>query len=62
MAVLGDIDHHGLSPAEQEVAHAGPQCHSDTEIGVVGHEHEHQNVADSHLNDVQKRLQKVGGA
>lgn len=62
MAVLGDVDHHGLSPAEQEVAHAGPQRHSDAEIGVVGHEHEHQNVADGHLNDVQKRLQKVGGA
>ena len=60
MAMLSDIDDHGLSPAEQEVAHASSQRHGDAEVGVVGHEHQHQNVADGHLYDVQKRLQKMG--
>lgn len=62
MAVLGDVDDHGFPPAEQEVAHAGAGCHGDAEVGVVGHEDEHQEVADDHLDDVQQRLQEVGGA
>lgn len=61
MAVLGDIHHYSFSPAEQEVAHPCSQRHGDAQIGIVGHEHKHQNVADDHLNDVQKRLQKMGG-
>lgn len=62
MAVLGDVDHHRLPPAKQEVAHAGASCHSDAEVTIIGHEDEHQEVADNHLNNVQQGLQEVGGA
>lgn len=62
MAVLRDVDNHRLPPAEQEVAHAGACCHGDAEVSIVGHEDEHQEVADDHLNDVQQGLQEVGGA
>lgn len=62
MAVLRDVDDHRFSPAEQEVAHASTGCYGDAEISVVGHEDEHQEVADNHLNDVQKGLQEVAGA
>lgn len=62
MAVLSDVNHHCLSPAKQEVAHASSGCHSDAEVGIVGHEDEHQEVADDHLNDVQQGLQEVGRA
>lgn len=62
MAVLRDVDHNRLSPAEQEVAHSRAGGHSDAQVCVVGHEDEHQHVADHHLDDVQRRLQEVGGA
>lgn len=62
MAVLCDVDHNRLSPAEQEVAHSRAGGHSDAQVCVVGHEDEHQHVADHHLNDVQHCLQEVGGA
>lgn len=62
MAVLRDIDHDRLPPAEQEVAHPRAGGHGDAQVGVVGHEDEHQHVADHHLDDVQHRLQEVGGA
>lgn len=62
MAVLCDVNDHSLSPAEQEVAHASTGRHSDAEVSVVGHEDKHQEVADDHLNDVQHRLQEMGGA
>lgn len=62
MAVLRDVDHDRLPPAEQEVAHPRAGCHGNAEVGVVGHEDEHQHVADDHLDYVQCRLQEVGGA
>lgn len=62
MAVLGDVDDHCLPPAEQEVAHASTGCHSDAEVGIVGHEDKHQEVADDHLNNVQHGLYEVGWA
>lgn len=62
MAVLRDVDHHRLPPAEQEVAHSRAGRHGDAQVRVVGHEDEHQHVADHHLDDVQRRLQEVGGA
>lgn len=52
MAVLRDVDHDRLSPAEQEVAHSGAGGHSDAQVCIVGHEDEHQHVADHHLDDV----------
>lgn len=62
MAVLSDVNNHSLPPAKQEVAHAGASCHGDAEVSIVGHEDEHQEVADDHLNNVQQGLQEVGGA
>lgn len=62
MAVLRDVDHDRLPPAEQEVAHSRAGGHGDAQVRVVGHEDEHQHVADHHLDDVQRRLQEVGGA
>lgn len=62
VAVLRDVHHHRLLPAEQEVAHASTGRHGDAQVGVVGHEDEHQDVAHHHLDDVQHRLQEVGGA
>lgn len=62
MAVLCDVDHDRLPPAEQEVAHSRAGSHSDAQVCVVGHEDEHQHVADHHLDDVQCRLQEMGGA
>lgn len=62
MAVLSDVNDHCFPPTEQEVAHASTGCHGDAEVCVVGHEDEHQKVADDHLNDVQQGLEEVGGA
>ena len=56
MAVLCDVNDHRPTPAEQEVAHAGPGCHCDAQVTVVGHEDEHKEVADNHLDDVQQGL------
>lgn len=62
MAVLCDVNNHCLPPAEQEVAHAGAGRHGDAEVSIVGHEDEHQEVTDDHLDYVQEGLQEVGGA
>lgn len=59
MAVLGDVNDHGLPPAKQEVAHAGTRGDGDAQVTVVSHEDEHQEVTDNHLDDVQQRLQEV---
>lgn len=56
MAVFCDVNNHRLSPTKQEVAHSSTSCHSNTEVTVVGHEDEHQEVADDHLDDVQQGL------
>lgn len=55
-----DIHHYRLLPAEKEVAEAGARCHCDAQVPVVRHEHQHEKVTDHHLDDVKKRLQKVG--
>lgn len=52
MAVLSDVNDHGLPPAEQEVAHAGAGCHGNAEVAIVGHEDKHQEVADDHLKNM----------
>lgn len=62
VAVLCDIHHHGLFPAEEEVPGARSGCHGDAEVPVVGHEDQHEEVADHHLDDVQHSLQQVGQA
>lgn len=62
MAVFCDVHDHRLSPAKQEVAHACTSCNGNAEVGVIGHEDQHQEVADDHLDDVEEGLQEVGGA
>uniref|UniRef100_A0A2D4GDQ8 Uncharacterized protein n=1 Tax=Micrurus corallinus TaxID=54390 RepID=A0A2D4GDQ8_MICCO len=59
MAMLRDVNHDGLFPAEEEVARASAGGHGDAEISVVGHEDEHQEVADHHLQDVKDGLEEV---
>lgn len=53
MAVFCDVHHDRLPPAEQEVPGPGSRRHSDAQPAVVGHEHQHEEVADHHLDDVQ---------
>lgn len=59
MAVLRDVHHNRLLPAEEEIARPGPRRHSDAEISVVRHEDEHEEVTDHDLDDVQNGLQEV---
>lgn len=59
VAVVGDINEDGLLPAEQEVAGSGPESDGHTQPHVVRHEDQHEEVADDHLYDVQKRLEAV---
>lgn len=62
MAMLGDVHHHSLLPAEEEVAGPRPGGHRDAEVSIVGHEDEHQEVADHDLDDVQDGLEEVRDA
>lgn len=62
MAMLCDVHHHCLLPAEEEVSCASPRCYCNAEVPVVGHEDEHEEVADDHLDDMQHCLQEVGKA
>lgn len=62
VAMLRDVDHNGFFPAEEEVARASAGGHGDAEISVVGHEDEHQEVADHHLDDVKDGLEEVRDA
>lgn len=62
MAVLCDVHHHCLLPAEEKVSCPRPGCYCDAEVPIVGHEDEHEEVADDHLDNVQHCLQQVGEA
>lgn len=62
MTMFRDVYNHCLLPAEQEVAHPSSCCHGDTEVAIVGHEHQHEEVADDHLDDVQYCLKHVSKA
>ncbi|KAK2493501.1 hypothetical protein MC885_002129, partial [Smutsia gigantea] len=44
--------------AEEKVACASPCCYRNAEVPVVGHEDEHEEVADDHLDDMQHCLQE----
>lgn len=59
MTVFCNIHHYRLPPAEQKVAETCAKCHGDAQVTVVGHEHQHEKVADYDLDDVQKRLDYV---
>lgn len=59
MAMLCDIHYHRLLPAEEKVSCAGSCCDSNAEVPIVGHEDEHEEVADDHLDDMQHSLQEV---
>lgn len=62
MAVLCDVHHHCLFPAEEEVPGARSCSHGNAQVPVVGHEDQHEEVADHHLDDVQHSLKQVGQA
>lgn len=57
MTVFCNIHNYGLFPAEQEVADTCPRCHGDAQVTIVGHKHQHEEVTDYHLDDVQNRLE-----
>lgn len=59
MAMLCDVHNHCLFPAEEKVPCAGACCYRNAEVPVVGHEDEHEEVADDHLDDMQHCLQEV---
>lgn len=59
MAMLCDVHDHCLLPAEEKVPCAGPCGYRDAQVPVVGHEDEHEEVADDHLDDMQHCLQEV---
>ncbi len=59
VAVFVDVDDDGATPAEDEVAASGAERDSEAEPDVVGHEDEHEEVADDDLEDVQQRLDQV---
>lgn len=59
MAMLCDVHDHCLLPAEEEISSAGPSGYCNAEVAVVGHEDEHEEVADDHLDDMQHCLQEV---
>lgn len=59
MTMLCDVHNDCLFPAEEKVPHASPCCYSNAEVPVVGHEDEHEEVADDHLDDMQHCLQEV---
>lgn len=62
VAVLGYVHHRGLFPTEHEIPHTRAQDHCQTQPHVVGHEYEHEEVADYDLDDMQPCLDGVGKA
>lgn len=56
MTMFRDVNHRGFPPAEDEVADACSQHNSETQPHIVGHEDEHQEVADDNLDDMQHGL------
>lgn len=62
MAMLCDVHYHRLLPAEEKVPCPCACCYCDAQVPIVGHEDEHEEVADDHLDDVQHCLQEVGEA
>lgn len=57
MTVFCNVHHYCLLPAEQEVAETCARCHGDAQVTIVGHEHQHEEVTDYNLDDVQNRLE-----
>lgn len=53
MAVFIDVNHDSALPAKEEIARSRPEKDGNTQPHVVGHEDEHQTVADKHLDDME---------
>ena len=62
MAMFVDVDDSCTTPGEQKVAESGSDDDSDAQPDVVGHEDEHQHVADCYLDHVQQRLDCMSDA
>ena len=52
MAVLVHVHNHGSPPTKEEIAKSGTEDDGKTEPDVVGHEHQHEAVADKDLDHV----------
>jgi hypothetical protein len=59
MTVLCHIDNERLLPSKQEVPSSSSNNNSNTQPHIVGHEDEHEEVAEYNLNDVQACLEAV---
>jgi hypothetical protein len=59
VTMLVDINRRESLEAEQKVANAGAENDAQAEPRVVGHEDEHEQVADCQLCHVQERLREV---
>lgn len=59
MAMLYDVHHHCLLPAEEKLSCAGPCCYCNAEVSIVGHEDKHEEIADDHVDDMQHCLQET---
>jgi hypothetical protein len=52
MTVLRHIDNERLLPSKEEVPNSSTNNNSKTQPDIVGHEDEHEEVAEYDLNDV----------
>jgi len=59
VTVLGDVHDDRFLPAEQEVPNGGAQDDHQAEPHVVGHEDQHEQEGQGHLEHVQQRLEQV---
>lgn len=59
MTCFIDVLRGGSVPTDEEVAKGNTQDHAQAQVGVVGHEEQHQTVADEDLQAMQHRLCQV---
>ena len=62
MAVFIDIHDDRSLPAKEKVAGSSSQDDGQTQPDVVGHEDQHQTVADKHLNNMEDCLCQMRAA
>lgn len=59
MAMLIGIYNVSSVPANEEISHHGSKHHTQTEVGIIAHENEHEAIADENLQAVEKCLQQM---
>jgi hypothetical protein len=60
--MFGHVHDDGLFPAEQKISRSSTDDHGKTQPNIVGHEDEHQHVADYQLNYMKGSLEGVDAA